>query len=170
MKEGWFLLYSVLLGIGITFVYDCLRICRRVVVHGSFWISLEDLIYWIFVSCSIFYLLYCENNGTFRWFAIMGAAAGMFLFKKTLSPAWVKYGSLLFGRIRQLILCIGKLFVSPIRAAGRIGGKKASALGRKIRLTGRILKKRLTVGVKMVKMTLCRHCREKQRGRKNGKA
>ena len=66
LEEGWFLLYSVLLGIGITFVYDCLRICRRVVAHGVFWVSLEDMVYWIFVSCCVFYLLYCENNGGAR--------------------------------------------------------------------------------------------------------
>ena len=93
LEEGWFLLYSVLLGIGITFVYDCLRICRRVVAHGVFWVSLEDMVYWIFVSCCVFYLLYCENNGVLRWFAVMGTALGMFLFKKTLSPFWVRYAS-----------------------------------------------------------------------------
>ncbi len=170
LEEGWFLLYSVLLGIGITFVYDCLRIWRRVFAHGMFWISLEDLFYWIFVSGCIFYLLYRENNGAFRWFAIMGAAIGMLLFKKTLSPLWVRFGSLLFGRLRQLAGRVRRLILWPVRAAGAAVGKRAGAFGRKMRQSARILKKRLTVGVKMTKITLCRHDRGRRRGKGNDKA
>ena len=48
------------------FVYDCLRVFRRVVVHGTVMISLEDLFYWVFVSFRFFYLLYSENDGTVR--------------------------------------------------------------------------------------------------------
>ena len=170
LEEGWFLLYSVLLGIGITFVYDCLRICRRVVVHGVFWVSLEDMVYWIFVSCCVFYLLYCDNNGVLRWFAVMGTALGMFLFKKTLSPFWVRYGSLLFGQVRRAIRFVRRLCMRPVRAAGRFAGKKAAVVDRKLRQTARILKKRLTVGVKMFKITLYGHRENGQRGKRNGKA
>ena len=76
-EEGAFWLSSVLLGIAIAFVYDCLRVFRRVVVHGTVMISLEDLFYWVFVSFRFFYLLYAENDGTVRWFAIAGAFLGM---------------------------------------------------------------------------------------------
>ena len=170
LEEGWFLLYSVLLGIGIAFVYDCLRIGRRVIAHGIFWISLEDLLYWFFVACSFFYLLYRENNGAVRWFAIMGAAAGMLLFKRTLSPVWVRYGSLLLCGVRRMLSRICGLLMKPFRSAGRLMGKAAGRLNRRLRRAARILKKRLTIDCRMTKISLYGYCRGKQRGKKNDKA
>ena len=86
-EEAWFLLHSFLLGVFITFFYDLFRVFRRVVRHGIFWISLEDLVFWVMASVGIFYLLYYENNGAFRWFAVFGAGAGMVLYKKTLQAS-----------------------------------------------------------------------------------
>ncbi len=165
-EEGWFLLYSVLLGIGITFVYDCLRICRRVVAHGIVWISLEDLLYWVFVSFCIFDLLYYENDGAFRWFAILGAALGMVLFKKTISPVLVTFVSNLLLRIRKQ-LEKGIAFVRrPVCRIGRRAAKRTRGLCRKAAQFLRILKKRLTVGAKMATMTLSRRCRKETKRRR----
>ena len=168
VEEGWFLLYSVLLGVAITFVYDCLRIFRRVSPHGIFWISLEDMVYWIFVAFSIFYMLYYENDGAFRWFAIFGMILGMFLFNKTLSPFFVKYISRFLLWIKKLIYKLNSFLTKPLRMVGNAAGKKASAGKRKVKQFVRILKKRLTVWARMAKMILCKRCRKVQRGRKNG--
>ena len=92
-REGTFWLHSVLLGMAVTLVYDFLRIFRRVFPHGIFWISIEDLIYWCVVAGSFFSLLYLENNGTFRWFCVFGAAVGMLVVKSTASPFLVKAGA-----------------------------------------------------------------------------
>ncbi|MDE6168338.1 MAG: spore cortex biosynthesis protein YabQ, partial [Acetatifactor sp.] len=46
-SENEFLLHALLMGIFITFVYDLLRIFRRVVPHKAFFVSLEDLAFWI---------------------------------------------------------------------------------------------------------------------------
>ena len=70
------MLHSFLLGAFITFCYDLFRILRRIIPHGIFWISLEDLVFWVMATGGIFYLLYYENNGMFRWFAVIGAGAG----------------------------------------------------------------------------------------------
>ena len=86
-----FLLYSFLLGIVITYFYDNIRIIRRIIHHNVFFVSLEDLIFWVVVSLSIFILQYYENNGVFRWFSIIGALLGMVLYKVTLSEFYVKY-------------------------------------------------------------------------------
>ena len=51
--EIQFLLHSVLLGIIITFVYDNIRVVRRVVPHKSFFVSVEDLFFWI---CTLLFL------------------------------------------------------------------------------------------------------------------
>lgn len=96
-NENTFLLHALLMGIFITFVYDGLRILRRVIPHNSFFVSLEDLGFWIYCGAEVFLLMYHESNGTLRWFAVMGALAGMLFYKKLISPFFVKYVSLLLG-------------------------------------------------------------------------
>ena len=138
MGELDFLLRSMLLGVMITFLYDVIRIFRRVVRHGAFFVSLEDLFYWIFVSVSIFYLLYRENNGILRWFVVMGAAAGMFLYKVTLSRPFVRCSAWGIGKILGFFYKIFRFLTKPVRIMG--GG----------------VKKQLTKAWKVFKMILCK--------------
>ncbi|MDE6063658.1 MAG: spore cortex biosynthesis protein YabQ, partial [Lachnospiraceae bacterium] len=91
ISENLFLLYSFGMGIFITFVYDIFRIWRRVLSHNRFFISLEDILFWIFSAISVFYLMHAQSNGTLRWFAVFGALIGMILYKKTISPFYVKW-------------------------------------------------------------------------------
>lgn len=169
VEEGRFLLYSIVLGIGITFVYDCFRIIRRVIPHGIIWVSLEDFVYWIFVACSIFYLLYYENNGAFRWFAILGTLLGMVLFRTTLSGFFVRYCSRFFLWIKKLLTGFFALLSRPLRAAGRATGKMAARGRRKSLQMLRMMKKRLTVWLRMAKIILCKRYSNTRRGRRNGK-
>lgn len=76
IDEVTFLLHSFLMGILITFVYDGFIIMRRLIRHNLFLISVEDLIFWIACAIGVFYMLYEENNGILRWFAVFGAALG----------------------------------------------------------------------------------------------
>ena len=85
-KEVMFLFHSFFLGMVITFFYDGFLIVRKLFKHTMFLISLEDLIFWIACALSVFYVLYEENNGMLRWFAVAGAALGMFMYKKNLKP------------------------------------------------------------------------------------
>ena len=48
--EGVFMLHSFLLGVIITFIYDLFRILRRIIPHGWFLLSLEDLAFWILAT------------------------------------------------------------------------------------------------------------------------
>lgn len=55
MNENVFLLHAFLLGIEITFLYDILRILRRVFTHGNGMVSLEDIAFWIYCAGKVFY-------------------------------------------------------------------------------------------------------------------
>lgn len=71
IAEVVFLFHSFLLGIIITFVYDGFLILRRLIPHNLLLISLEDMIFWIACAIGVFYMLYEENNGILRWFAVL---------------------------------------------------------------------------------------------------
>lgn len=99
IDEVTFLLHSFLMGILITFVYDGFIIMRRLIRHNLFLISVEDLIFWIACAIGVFYMLYEENNGILRWFAVFGAALGMAAYKKSVSPFLVKIITMVIERI-----------------------------------------------------------------------
>lgn len=157
-SENEFLLHALLMGIFITFVYDILRIFRRVVPHNSFFVSLEDLGFWIYCGAEVFLLMYHESNGTLRWFAVIGALAGMLLYKKLLSSFLVKYLSL---GLNKLLGIVGKVFRRLFKPLGILGrktrqGARKTGNGLK-RIAGRIrrrIKNKLTYFLKMLKMSL----------------
>ena len=88
MQEALFWLHAILLGIGLMFEYDLLRIFRKFVRHRAFWIGAEDFFYWLFGAFFIFRLLYTHNHGVIRWFAVAGVFVGMLLYQRIASK-WV---------------------------------------------------------------------------------
>ena len=58
-------------------LYDLIRIFRRVVPHGVWPVALEDLCDWVGTALLIFQLLYRENDGAVRGYALLavGVAA-----------------------------------------------------------------------------------------------
>ena len=156
ISENVFLLYSLGMGVFITFVYDAFRIWRRVCVHNRFFVSLEDILFWIFCAVSVFYLMHTQSNGTLRWFAILGALTGMFLYKKTISPFFVKWVStalkVVLNGIKKVLSIIGKPFAFLAKKS-RNAGKRAIKSGH--RASG-FLKKRLTAFLKLLKIVLCK--------------
>lgn len=150
-SENEFLLHALLMGIFITFVYDILRIFRRVMPHGGFLVSLEDLAFWIYCAAEVFLMMYHESNGNLRWFAVIGALVGMFLYKKLVSPRFVKYVSLWLGKVLKFLLKPFRLAKAKGKAAAKTAGSKFYRLMRRGK---RHVKIRLTFFLKMLKMTL----------------
>ncbi len=152
------MLHALLMGIFITFVYDLLRIFRRVIPHAAFFVSLEDIAFWIYCGAEVFLLMYHEGDGSLRWFAVMGAMAGMFLYKKLISELFVKYVSLALGKILEALGKIIKFLCRPFCFVGRKAGKTARRAGGRVhRLLHRIkraIKKRLTIFLKLLKIGL----------------
>lgn len=84
-----FLLQAFVIGVAITFTYDWLRILRQVIPHRQFFISFEDFWFWLICALSVFIWMYRISNGGMRWFAIIGALLGMYLYKKLFSRVLV---------------------------------------------------------------------------------
>jgi spore cortex biosynthesis protein YabQ len=151
VSENEFLLHSLIMGVFIPFVYDILRIIRRVIPHGSFWVSVEDMGFWGYCAAEVFLLMYHESNGTLRWFAVIGAMTGIFLYRKLVSSFFVKYGSRVIAWVLELL---GKglgLLVRPFRLMGRKAGGSARRLAGRQK---RFLKNKLKFFLKVIKMNL----------------
>lgn len=155
-SENEFLLHALLMGIFITFVYDILRILRRVIPHNGIMVSLEDMGFWVYCAEKVFLMMYHESDGNLRWFAIIGALAGMLLYKKAVSPWFVKYVSLGLEKALGALVKMGCVLCRPFRIAGEKTDAAAGAAGRRLKrlMRGgwRRIKKKLTFFLKVLKM------------------
>lgn len=165
-QEIQFLLHSFLLGIIITFVYDNIRVFRRVIRHNNFFISIEDLFFWIMAAICIFLLQYRENDGVFRWFSVIGAFLGMLLYRKTISQFYIRHMTFLFRKIVKAIYLFFAYLFSPIYFLERKILQLFKKAGHKGRHALAMQKIRLTSYGKMIKITLCKH---KRKHRKKGR-
>ncbi len=155
-EESLFMLYALLMGIFITFVYDLLRVLRRVIPHNIFWISAEDLAFWGFSAVEVFLLMYHVSNGTLRWFAVLGALMGMLVYSKTVSRFFVKYVSLFISKILKVTGKGLKFLFRPVTAAAGAARRRAgkAAHGNKRMIT--FMKNRLTAVKKVLTMVVCK--------------
>ena len=133
--EAVFLGISVLVGMGLFLLYDIFRIFRRIVPHGAIWIGVEDFCYWLLCTAAVFLMLYQENDGMIRGFAIGGVIFGMILYFFLLSRFVLKKILGIAGRITGFV-------TKPFR---KIGRKIIS-----------FLCKQLKKWIKMIKMSLCK--------------
>lgn len=140
--EAVFLGISILVGAALFLLYDFLRIFRRVIPHGSFWIGVEDILYWLIYTGVVFVMLYRENDGMVRGFAIGGLVFGMLLYFFLLSRFVVRLNVLIFGTAVRGVMKILHFFFKPV---GRIGKKVAL-----------FWTKELKKFVRAVKMCLCK--------------
>ena len=55
-QELIFFCRTFLAGVFLAVCYDVLRIIRRIIVHTSFWMGIEDIFYWCFTGVFLFLL------------------------------------------------------------------------------------------------------------------
>lgn len=156
IREVVFLSHLFLLGIAITFMYDWFLIFRKVIRHNLLAISIEDLFFWIICAASVFEMLYRENNGTLRWFAVAGAFLGMLIYKKTISGMIVNFFS---GILNKIVVFGGRItgiFFKPVKIAAQKGKKGYDSISKKRCDLSKYCKKKLTACKKVLKIILCK--------------
>ncbi len=157
VNEVYFLGGSLFMGIVITFVYDFILIGRRVVKHSLFAISLEDLIFWLACAVSVFYMLYEENNGVLRWFAVAGAAVGMLLYKGIVGKKFVKIVSVILLKEIHILRKIAGFIFRPFRWFIKKIRVFFCFFRRKEKRLCKYVKKKLTGFTKALKIILYKH-------------
>lgn len=84
------LVMSFLTGVGLMIVYDCLRVFRLLCPHGAMLVGIEDMLYWIYAAFITFMLLYEEDDGNIRAYAVGAAFVGMVLYQHFISRNFLK--------------------------------------------------------------------------------
>lgn len=106
-----FFLTSILWGVILLIMYDVFRILRRIIKHNSFFVFLEDIIYWVVSSILIFRMMYRQNNGIIRGFAILAILVGMLMYHGSVSDLIVNtISGAINGVLHIIIKCITTVF------------------------------------------------------------
>lgn len=98
-------------GTFLMFVYDNLRIIRRLIKHKNIVTFVEDFLYWLWASFYIFSIIYKENNGILRGFAFVSFTFGMIIYFKTFSRFYVN----LLARLLNKLIRFGKIPLRKIK-------------------------------------------------------
>ena len=75
-KEVAVFMQSVLAGNIVCLVYCVLRVWRRIIRHNLFFVSVEDLIFWLAAALFLLIQLNRTNQGELRWYFVVGVIAG----------------------------------------------------------------------------------------------
>lgn len=108
-------LFTVGIGVFIGLVYDIFRILRKVFKHKNFIIHVEDFIFWIFVTCVMFYLMLNKNYGEIRGFTILGSIMGWLLYFFTLSFFVMTISTKVIEIIIQILKVTTKILLFPVK-------------------------------------------------------
>ena len=154
VQEVVFFLHSILMGLVITFAYDWILIFRELVAHGRFLMSIEDFIYWFMCGISVFYVLYKENNGVLRWFAVVGAALGMLFYKLTIKYRVINIMAKCIHKIMWFVFRIIQVMLRPLKCLFLAGRRCVRYAMRKLKKVKEFIQKRLTACIKTIRMIL----------------
>ncbi|TGY91977.1 spore cortex biosynthesis protein YabQ [Petralouisia muris] len=149
IKEADVLLASFFTGMILLFVYDLLRIMRRLISHKAWVTGAEDLLFWIGSAIALFAMLYRENSGYIRGFVIGGVLVGMLIYNLLLS-AWVVKGSVFL--LEKILFLVGR----PLVWTARILKGPLGHLKKMLKKVLRFWKKQLKKIWKAVRIGLCK--------------
>lgn len=85
------LILSLLTGAGLMMTYDMLRIFRFLIPHHYILIGMEDMLYWIYAGLITFSLLYEQNDGSLRGYAVVSVFAGMLFYDRLISRSFLRF-------------------------------------------------------------------------------
>ncbi len=156
VQEAVFFLHSILMGLVITFAYDWVLIFRKLFTHGRFFMSVEDFVYWFACGIGVFYMLYRENNGILRWFAVVGAALGMMIYKTIIKNRFVNIVSKCIHKIMWFVFRVIQVVLKPVKWLFFAARRCVRFVWRKLKKVKLFIKKRLTVCLKTIRMILCK--------------
>ncbi len=149
LKEADVLLAAFLTGALLLFIYDVLRIVRKIVPHKMWLVGAEDLLFWVGSALALFAMLYRENSGYIRGFVIGGVLVGMLLYNLLLS-AWIVAGSVFL--LKKILFVLSR----PLVWTARLFRKPLGFAGRRIKKLLRFFKKELKKLWKTVKIGMCK--------------
>lgn len=150
--EAIFFLCSALAGALAMFVYDILRISRRIVKVGASVVTAEDILFFAVAALMLFYVAYLKNSGEIRWQGFIGGALGAGIYFAVIRNRVVDAGTALVRWFMKMIVAVVRICLFPMRIVFKalkkpiavvawytgIGLRRAKRFARQAKLKSRI--------------------------------
>lgn len=146
--------YAILWGIKLAVFYDVILILRNVIRHKNFFVYAEDFVYWLLCALFVFEHLYEIGDGYIRWYIALGVGIGMLTYKLTVSRWLVKGVSFVLNKIKVIFIKILRFFLRPVCVFWKKVRRLFKYITTRVRTIFRLLKKKLTLTLKMLKIAI----------------
>jgi len=114
MEVGFFLA-SITAGIAVSFLYDLLRISRRILGPGDAIVTVEDILFMAASAVLLFWAAYKKNNGEIRWHSFIGGATGIGLYIVIVRNRFLNFSTFLIKWLIKLTEKILRILFLPVR-------------------------------------------------------
>lgn len=111
---GYFL-WSLCAGGILAFVYDIIRVTRRIKNTSDKAVNFEDIIYVIFAGALILFTAFYKNSGQLRWQGFIGTFLGIFAYCTIFKNSVVNLIVVIWEGIVKALLIIIKVLLFPVR-------------------------------------------------------
>ncbi len=113
--EFIFFLTSIAAGAAIAFLYDLLRISRRIIGPGDTIVTLEDILFMAAAAFILFYAAYLKNDGEIRWQSFIGGAMGIGIYIVIVRNRFLNFSTFLLRWLAKIAEKVLKLILFPLR-------------------------------------------------------
>lgn len=109
-----FLLYSIIVGIALSVLYDLFVLLRRLYPKTPAWlVFIEDIVFCLFSGFVYFVFIFSANLGVARLFSFAGSLLGFFIWRNTFSNVIISLFEKLLRFAYGLLSKILKIFYRP---------------------------------------------------------
>ena len=145
---------SIVIGIIISFLYDILRVSRRIIGPGDAIITVEDILFMGVAALLFFYAAYKKNHGEIRWQGVIGCGLGItayiFIVRNrflNLSIFLLRWTAKILQQVLRILLfpliLIFRVFRKPVNIIIWYTGQKIRRVRRHFRIKQRNTKQKL---------------------------
>ena len=106
-------LFFIGIGILIVLIFDIFRILRKSFKTADYVTIIEDIIFVIIVGFILLYSIFLFDNGTLRFYIILGIGIGAMLYICTISKIFIKVNVTIITFIKNVLAKILKIICYP---------------------------------------------------------
>jgi len=143
--EAVFFLSSIVAGLCAAFLYDLLRISRRILGPSDAVVNVQDVIFLATAALILFYAAYLKNSGEVRWQGFIGCGLGAVLYAVIVKNRVLNASTFVIKWIVRIIQRIIKILFFPVSLMMKILKKPVHIVmwytGQKVRRARQLAKR-----------------------------
>ena len=126
--ELQFFLSCTVAGFVVAFLYDLIRVSRRIVNVNDFVINTEDILFFAVAAVILFYAAYLKNSGEIRWQWFIGGALGVFMYIFIVRNRFLNASLIIYSALVKVVGLVLKILAFPLKLILKIFKKPISII------------------------------------------